>query len=113
MPNLKSANQTSSSPLGGTPNFRQMFGGNNDAQLMRQRIQNALGNILTEEQMQKYQAMGSGQGVRPGTVWVLGKDGKPEQKNVRIRLASDSHTEIVSGLAEGEAVIVRSRTEQG
>jgi len=114
MQRQRSASQTSSNPLGGQTNFRGNFGGgSNDMQLMRQRIQNAIGNILTEEQMQKYQAMSSGQGVRPGTVWVLDKNGKPEQKTVRIGLASDSHTEIISGLAEGDRVIVRSRTEQG
>jgi HlyD family secretion protein len=105
-------NQNStSSPLGGNMgNFRGMMGNNNDAALMRQRIQNALGNILTEEQMAKYQAMGSSTAARNGTVYVLNANGEPEAKTVRIGLASDSSTEVIAGLAEGDKVIIRART---
>ncbi len=100
-----------SSPLGGMPNFRAMFG-SNDAALNRQRVENALRGVLTEEQMQQYLAMGSGQAVRPGTVYVLGRNGKPEARAVRIGLANDTHTEVVEGLKEGEEIIVRARTGQ-
>jgi hypothetical protein len=96
------------SPLGGMPNFRAMFG-SNDAALNRQRVENALRGVLSEEQMQQYLAMGSSQAVRPGTVYVLGKDGKPEPRPVRIGLADDSYTEIVDGLKEGDEIIVRAR----
>ena len=78
---------------------------------MRTRIMNALGNILTTEQMQKYAALGSATAVRPGTVYVLGPSGEPVAKSVRVGLATDSQTEVISGLDEGEKVIVRSRTE--
>lgn len=106
----------SSNPLGGTggpPNFRGGGGGNgaSDAQTQRTRMMNALGNILTPEQMQKYQALGSNTAVRPGTVYVLGANGAPEAKSVRVGLATDNQTEMISGLDEGEKVIVRSRTE--
>jgi hypothetical protein len=99
------------SPLGGAPNFRAMFG-SNDAALNRQRVENALRGVLTEEQMQQYLAMGSGQAVRPGTVYVLDKSGKPEARAVRIGLADDSYTEVVEGLSEGAEIIVRTRTGQ-
>ncbi|MFO1401037.1 MAG: efflux RND transporter periplasmic adaptor subunit [Steroidobacteraceae bacterium] len=102
------AQGTGTSPLGGMPNFRAMFG-NNDAALNRQRVENALRGVLTEEQMQQYLAMGSSQAVRPGTIYVLGKDGKPEPRPVRIGLADDSYTEIVEGLKEGDEIIVRAR----
>lgn len=108
------AQSGASNPLGGSaPNFRAMQANNPaaDAALMRTRIMNALGNILTEEQMQKYSALGSNTAVRPGTVYVLGADGKPEAKTVRVGLSTDSQTEVVSGLEEGEKVIVRARTE--
>jgi HlyD family secretion protein len=106
---------SSSSPLGGGANFGRgggFGGGNNPGQLMQQRIRNALSNILTEEQMQKYTAMAQGRGQRPGTVYVLGAKGEPESKMVMIGLADDSNTEVVSGLKEGDLVVVRSRTEQ-
>jgi HlyD family secretion protein len=103
-----------SNPLGGNaPNFRAMAGANPaaEAALMRTRIMNALGNILSAEQMQKYAALGSATAVRPGTVYVLGPSGEPVSKSVRVGLATDSQTEVISGLDEGEKVIVRSRTE--
>jgi HlyD family secretion protein len=104
----------SSNPLGGgAPNFRAFAGGGgvNLAQI-RQRVMNALGNILTPEQLQKYQAMASSNAPRNATVWVLDAGGKPAQKTVRIGLASDSYTEVIQGLAEGDKVIVRARTDQ-
>jgi HlyD family secretion protein len=107
-----SQSSSSSNPLGGTPNFGRMFGNNNDAQLMRQRMQNALANVLTEEQMLKYQALGSSSAVRASSVYVLDARGVPAKKDIRIGLQADSQTEVVSGLAEGDKVIVRAKTEQ-
>jgi len=102
----------SSNPLGGgMPNFRAMFG-SNDAALNRQRVENALRGILSDEQMQQYLALGSNQSVRPGTVYVLDKSGKPEAQAVRIGLADDNYTEVVEGLKEGDEIVVRARTEQ-
>jgi hypothetical protein len=91
------------------PNFSAMFG-SNDAALNRQRVENALRGILSDEQMQQYLALGSNQSVRPGTVYVLDKSGKPEARAVRIGLADDSYTEVVEGLKEGDEIIVRART---
>jgi hypothetical protein len=109
------AGSGASSPLGGggpPPAMRAMFANANDAQLMRQRVMNVLGNILTPEQMQKYQALGSNTAVRPGTVYVLGDKGQPESRAVRVGLTTDSQTELISGLNEGDKVIVRARTGQ-
>jgi HlyD family secretion protein len=102
----------SSNPLGGTPNFARMFGNNNDMQLMRQRIQNALAGVLTAEQMAKYQALGSASAVRTSSIYVLDAKGVPTRKEIRIGLQADSQTEVVSGLQEGDKVVVRARTEQ-
>ena len=104
-----------SNPLGGgsMPNMRMMAGNNNsDTQLMRTRMMNALASLLTDEQMQKYQAMGSSTAVRPATVYVLNAKGQPEARSIRVGLATDSQTEVLSGLNEGDKVIVRARTEQ-
>jgi HlyD family secretion protein len=105
------AQSGNSSPLGGMPNFRRMFG-NNDAAINRQRVENALGAILSEEQMQKYLALGENQSVRPGTVYVLDASGKPVARQVKIGLADDNFTEIVAGLKEGDAVVVRAHMGQ-
>lgn len=40
-----------------------------------------------------------------GTVWVLGANGKPEQRSVRTGATDGSYTEILSGLREGDQVI--------
>lgn len=107
------ADGAASNPLGGGgPNFRGFGGGPNEAQLLRQRLMNALGSILTPEQMQKYQAMAGNNQVRPATVWVLDGSGQPVQKSVRIGLSTDSQTELIAGLNEGDKVIVRARTGQ-
>jgi len=98
---------------GGPPGGGGFGGGNaNEMLLLRQRMLNALGGILTEEQLQKYQAMGSNTAIRPGTVYVIGAKGEPEAKNVRVGLSTDSQTEVISGLNEGDKIIVRARTEQ-
>jgi len=102
--------QGNTSPLGQAGPPRGFFGGGNaNVAQIRQRVQNALGNILTPEQMQKYQALGSSTAPRAATVWVLDARGMPQQKSIRIGLASDSYTEVIDGLAEGDKVIVRAR----
>lgn len=101
---------TSSNPLGGgnnMPNFR--FGGSDDATMNRQRVVNALSTILSEDQMQKYTAMSATQTERMATVYVLGDDGKPAPKQVRVGLSDDNYTEVVSGLAEGDKIVVRAQ----
>ena len=44
------------------------------------------------------------------TVWVPGADGIPERRMVRLGLADDQFTEVISGdIAEGDRLIVRVR----
>ncbi|MFT3907692.1 MAG: efflux RND transporter periplasmic adaptor subunit [Steroidobacteraceae bacterium] len=106
----------SSNPLGGggggMPNFRQMMGGNDDASTNRQRVLNALAGILTEEQLQKYTAMAATQSVRAASIYVLDANGKLQAKRIRVGLSDDNYTEVVDGLAEGDKVVVRARTQQ-
>lgn len=102
----------SSNPLGGGGFMRFPGGGNNNPQMMQQRIMNTLAGILTPEQMQKYNAMSEGRAVRPATVYVLNAKGQPEARTIRVGLADDITTEVVSGLKDGDMVIVRSRMAQ-
>ena len=99
---------------GGGGNFN--FNNNNQAQAMRNRFDNLMGSVLTPEQMDKYrkfreQRFGGGQNTRRGQLWTLDR-GKPVAHDVRLGVADDRYTELVEGdLKEGDAVIVRSRTE--
>jgi HlyD family secretion protein len=71
--------------------------------------------VLNDEQLKKWQAQRSARGAgvrsRPGTLYTL--DGKaPKAHQVRIGLADDRYTEVAGGdLKEGDAVVVKSRTE--
>ncbi|WP_295557127.1 efflux RND transporter periplasmic adaptor subunit [uncultured Hyphomicrobium sp.] len=80
-------------------------------QKMISRIEQALAPLLTDSQRSAFQRWKEGrETVRPAAVWVLGKTGVPERRNVRIGLADDQFTEIVGGnLEEGEPVIIRGR----
>jgi HlyD family secretion protein len=82
--------------------FRQKF---------NSRIEQALAPTLTPEQRASFQRWKDGrEAVRPAVVWVLGKTGVPERRNIRTGLSDDQFTEIVGGdLEEGEPVIVRGR----
>jgi len=80
-------------------------------QKMMSRIEQALGPLLSDDQRAAFRRWKEGrEAVRPGVVWVLGKTGAPERRNVRVGLADDQMTEIVDGkLEEGEPVITRAR----
>ena len=99
---------------GGNPGA--FFGGDQQQQqAMRARMENMMRSVLTPEQLQKWQSLrsarGAGARARSGTLWTI-EDGKPKSNTVRIGLADDRFTEIVSGdLKEGDQVIVRARTE--
>ena len=96
---------------GGLPGLRRMYGDPRDpSATSRQRRLNALATVMSEEQMQKYLAMGSRASERAATVYVLDAGGKPELKNVRVGLADDNYTELIGGLADGNRVIVRARS---
>lgn len=80
-------------------------------QKMMSRIEQALAPLLTDSQRSAFQRWKEGrEAVRPAVLWVLGKTGLPEQRNVRVGLADDQFTEVVGGdLADGEPVIIRAR----
>lgn len=80
-------------------------------QKMMSRMEQALAPLLTDSQRAAFQRWKDGrEAVRPATVWVLGKTGVPERRNIRIGIADDQFTEIVGGeLKDGEPVIVRAR----
>ena len=91
-------------------------GGNQQGQAMRARMENLMRNVLTPEQLQKWQAQRSARGnagvrVRGGTLYTL-VDDTPKANQVRLGLADDRYTEIVGGeLKEGDTVVTRSRTQ--
>lgn len=80
-------------------------------QKMISRIDQVLAPTLSDTQRLSYQRWKEGrESVKPATIWVLGKTGLPEQRNIRIGIADDQFTEVVGGnLAEGEAIITRAR----
>lgn len=80
-------------------------------QKMISRIDQVLAPTLSDSQRLTYQRWKEGrESVKPATVWVLGKTGLPEQRNIRTGIADDQFTEVVGGnLAEGDAVITRAR----
>ena len=112
----KAASQPASggNPLGGSlPNFRRMFGSaGDDAAASRQRTLNALVGVMSEAQLQKYQALSASQTERSATLYVLDAAGKPVARSVRVGLADDNYSELVSGLAEGDRVVVRAHAAQ-
>ena len=103
---------TTSNPLGGgMPNFRRMLGNPaDDIAANRQRMLNALAAAMSEEQLQKYEGMSAALTERSATIYVLDAAGKPAAKSVRVGLADDNYTEVISGLGEGDKVVVRAHT---
>lgn len=76
---------------------------------MRRQMQEAIAAVLTEEQNAKLAELRSGRsGQRRATVYVQGKGGDPEPRRIVTGLADDEHTEVVSGLEDGEQVILRA-----
>ncbi len=109
---IKEASQAASSnPLGGggLPGMRRLFGDSVDpATANRQRTINALATIMSPDQLQKYLASAARVTERAATVYVLDARGKPEARNVRVGLTDDNYAELVSGLREGDKVVVRA-----
>ena len=86
-----------------------------DASAYRQklilRVDQALGATLSDAQRLGYERWKAGrEGTRMAALWALGADGTPERRRVRLGLADDQFTEILSGqAAEGDQFIVRAR----
>jgi len=76
-----------------------------------ERIEAALEPTLTAEQkplLERWRQ--TRQGGRMATIWIMGVDRKPEQRQVRLGIADEQHAELVGGgLKQGERVITRQR----
>lgn len=86
-------------------------------QQVRQNMNSKLRAILTPEQRETFDQMIADrtpgrEESRPATVYVL-EDDQPRLVSVRVGLADDQSTEVVSGLQEGDAIIVRATRKQG
>lgn len=86
-----------------------------DPNQLRQRVsatvQRVLAPLLTDAQRPLFEAWKAGrESVRSGAVWVLGAEGKPERRSVRLSISDDRFTEIAGGqLGEGDRVVLRAR----
>ncbi|MCZ6644079.1 MAG: efflux RND transporter periplasmic adaptor subunit, partial [Gammaproteobacteria bacterium] len=102
----------------------QALAGSGDRGTMRGAFQQARQNmnskvrvILTPEQRKIFDGMMADrrptrEESRAASVYVL-EDGEPTLVSVHIGLADDQSTEVVSGLQEGDAIIVRASRKQG
>jgi HlyD family secretion protein len=93
-------------------------GGNNQARQQaiaqtRQRI----AALLTPEQRTAYEAMARAQqaaDTRPGRVWVLGADGRPQSVAVRTGIGDGSFTEVQPGAVKpGQEVVIGHSSRSG
>lgn len=75
------------------------------------RIEQALAPTMSAEQRVAFQRWKEGrENRRFASVWVLGRNGRPEQRDIRTGMADDQFTEVLGGdLSEGDPVIVRAR----
>jgi len=86
-----------------------------DPAAQRQRMQAAVERIirplLTAEQEPLFENWKRGrENTKAGGIYVLGSDGRPDRRFVRLGVSDDKFTEIAGGpLEENERVIVRSR----
>lgn len=83
---------------------------------MRQRMMNMINEVnkevaelLDPEQRAKFEEMNAMRGGNRQTVYVLNETGEEERKSVVIGLQDDNAAEVVSGLEEGDMVIVRAK----
>jgi hypothetical protein len=76
-----------------------------------ERIEAALEPTLTAEQkplLERWRA--ARQGGRMASVWVLGADRRPEQRQVRLGIADEQYAEVIGGgLKQGDRIITRQR----
>lgn len=76
---------------------------------MRAAMEREIEAILTPEQQEKLRALQDRTaGQHRATVWLLGDDGEPEERRIVVGLHDDEATEVVSGLKQGEEVVVRA-----
>ena len=68
-----------------------------------------IAEILDSEQRAKFEEMNAMRGGNRQTVYVLNETGEEERKSIVIGLQDDNQAEVVSGLDEGEMVIIRAK----
>lgn len=78
-------------------------------QSMRAAMEREIETILTPEQTEKLRALQDRTaGQQRATVWLLGDGGEPEERRIVVGLHDDEATEVISGLKEGEEMVVRA-----
>lgn len=86
-------------------------------QQLRQKLNNELQLVLSEQEYQRYseinaqrrQQRGQGDSGTAATVWVLDSKQQPKAINLRVGLSNDEYSEVLSGeLSQGDKVIVRA-----
>ncbi|MEE2525444.1 efflux RND transporter periplasmic adaptor subunit [Hyphobacterium sp. HN65] len=82
-----------------------------DRAAMNQLFANAMRDVLTPEQMDRFrQIQAENAETRTASVWVEAEDGMLEERRLRVGVGDSRNTEVVAGqLEEGEAVITRAR----
>lgn len=82
-----------------------------DRSAMNQLFANALRDVLTPEQMERFrQIQAENAETRTASVWVEAEDGALEERRLRVGVGDSRRTEVVAGdLEEGDAVITRAR----
>ena len=67
--------------------------------------------LLTDEQRKPFERWKSGrETAKIATLWVLGSDGTPEPNFVRLGLADEQFSEILSDdISEGANIVVRAK----
>lgn len=77
---------------------------------IRDQMTKDIESILTTEQKAEYRRMVSGRSQqRRETVFIMNDEGGQIEKNVVVGLQDDSSVEVISGLDEGDEVIIRAR----
>lgn len=86
-------------------------GGEVDRSAIPQRIEEALRDVLTPDQMRRYRELSAARAeTRPGSVWIERADGMLEERRVMLGVSDGQQTEIVGGQIEaGDEVVTRAR----
>ena len=96
-------------------------GGGEDAARLRQRaiaeVRQRVAAVLTPEQRTAYEAQlrrADAAESRPGRLWTIGPDGRPQAMAVRVGIGDGSFTEILGGeIKAGQEVVIGHSTKSG
>lgn len=96
----------------GQGNAAAQFDPSANRQRIQAKIEQVLVPTLSEEQKPLFDAWKRGrENTKFAQLYVLGDDGQPERKRVRLGISDDQFTEVLAGsdIKEGDKVILRSR----